>query len=935
MNSINRTYLADPTAPVPKAANRSVVVPPSPGRFWLMPALRLIGAGLFWSWNVLFVLVSLFGLVPLLGRWLWLDLSRGLLPWDMAATLLAMSAIPLLSVATGARWRNRPALLGAMFYGLELPLFFACGARVFLVRQLTLATAMVLLAFCVGVVGYGGHLFLPKATRQKPWTHMYWFAAVVLVHVAFVGAILLTLYTAPFAVEIVKEIVALQWASVFRRPDAMLMSALLGGLVGYTATLFVVMPILAPALWCTAAWQAFGAQRRQSGKLATYGIAVATSLCLIGGFVLANRQPQGAAFAQLSKLPTSDNERLARLDAAGSLKKGLLNAYLAPYRYLAARGEAGFVARTWAERFGGSEEDYAFVQALHDLLAAPFLYDGASLLDKQQTAARLYADFFDVPLQEGERQEVRAALSATYDRDAAEAGVLERDAQRVHLDEQRLSVREAQGFAEVELFEAYVNDTEEEQEVLYHFALPESAVVTGLWLGSSPRREQATAFVVAPRGAAARVYRTEVYRQVDPALLEQVGPRQYRLRAFPVPARLAGEPARPLYLWMRYSVLPSAAGWPLPELLERRNVYWDGDSERVVVRDSTRQEIDNDAWLPAVASATFAPQPMTVDLEGWQVHAEPHRGSTQSAVPRDVAIVVDRSRSMAGHRQALSHELAWLAAHLPADTDVYLSAAKSRGEPPEKVRLGELEPDKIIFYGGEALSEMLGQFLALAPQQPYEGVLVLTDDGGSRLEPKMPEPLRIDAPLWLVHLTQPASGYADVVTDLLMRPTSGIAHSSLEVFARMAAARAGQHLADGYLWRLDPAPNARGTSRDLSAGLSQLGAHQLLRKVLADAGDLDQAHALASRFGMVTPVSSMVVLVNERQRQDLARAEAAANRFQREVDSGEQALSAPGGIIVSGTPEPHEWALVLLAAGSLVWAYRRSRAALGHHAGVS
>lgn len=60
------------------------------------------------------------------------------------------------------------------------------------------------------------------------------------------------------------------------------------------------------------------------------------------------------------------------------------------------------------------------------------------------------------------------------------------------------------------------------------------AVLTGVWLGNSPDPNARFPFQVAPRGAAQAVYRNETRVIRDPALLEQIGPRQYRLRIFPI-----------------------------------------------------------------------------------------------------------------------------------------------------------------------------------------------------------------------------------------------------------------------------------------------------------------------------------------------------------------------------------------------------------------
>ena len=70
-----------------------------------------------------------------------------------------------------------------------------------------------------------------------------------------------------------------------------------------------------------------------------------------------------------------------------------------------------------------------------------------------------------------------------------------------------------------------------EEEVIYEFSLPVDAVVNELRLGPDLEFEG----VIAPRGAAAKVYEAEVEKARDPALLEQIGLGKYRLRVFPIP----------------------------------------------------------------------------------------------------------------------------------------------------------------------------------------------------------------------------------------------------------------------------------------------------------------------------------------------------------------------------------------------------------------
>ena len=69
--------------------------------------------------------------------------------------------------------------------------------------------------------------------------------------------------------------------------------------------------------------------------------------------------------------------------------------------------------------------------------------------------------------------------------------------------------------------------------------------------------------------------------------------------------------------------------------------------------------------------------------------------------------------------------------------------------------------------------------------------------------------------------------------------------------------------------------------------------------------NLDGVHAIAKRTQIVTPYSSMLVLVNDRQRELLRQAEAAADRFDREVEDGQDELTDPSNPLNSvSVPEP-------------------------------
>jgi hypothetical protein len=90
------------------------------------------------------------------------------------------------------------------------------------------------------------------------------------------------------------------------------------------------------------------------------------------------------------------------------------------------------------------------------------------------------------------------------------------------------------------------------------------------------------------------------------------------------------------------------------------------------------------------------------------------------------------------------------------------------------------------------------------------------------------------------------------------------------------------------------------------------------RGALDELDTLDYLHEIAVEQGIVTPYSSMIVLVNERQEELLDELEARGDRFQREYEQvGETAPQNP--FAVTGVPEPEEWLLIAVAAGTLGW----------------
>jgi putative PEP-CTERM system integral membrane protein len=689
-------------------------------------------------------------------------------------------------------------------------------------------------------------------------------------------------------------------------------------------------------------------------------------------FVQANQQPQHKAFALLESPPVSQDAARYLLEEQDTIRVGLLNAYLAPFRYISAVGEVVHVREIYSSVFNMSDRSAADVQGLYEALARPLLYhpvhpidraanrDNVALRQEPQEAAALYQRFFDSTIVEGEREAIVHAVRSTWSLDQAESAWQAVDDREIYLVKQEVTVQEHGDWAQVELFETYQNQTSEPQEVIYYFNLPESAVLTGVWLGNSPDRQLRFAYQVAPRGAAQAVYRNETRIVRDPALLEQIGPRQYRLRVYPVPAmRLTWDADRarstvvegdPLYMWMTFQVMAKEKAWPLPGLAFLRNVYWDRDTVRLLNGELMR--VDGESWLPdeVPAEGPVLPRTHRVDLPGGEsVVAIPAAQLDLPTIPPGLraAVVLDRSRSMADHAGEITTALSNLQGALgpQALIDVFLTSSPYRGEAPLAVPLADLDPGELLYFGGQNAAELLAQFQDLREEIAYDAVLVFTDGSGYELGDSEVDFPRPDAPVWMVHMGGDLPlGYDDVTLEAIQASGGGVVGELEAALARLAVALSAgigsndagasrRDVLDGYLWAVLPTGEAQTFVGEVEteAAFKPFAARRLIladtarrRAELDQPGALDQLHALAVENSVVTPYSSMIVLVTPDQQRILDHLAQGEDRFQREFEElGDTTPATPTPL--TGVPEPHEWLLIGLAIAMLIWYASRER----------
>ena len=923
---------------------------------------KLACHGIFWGWNSLFIMVVYLGFLPFIGIPLIVALATGAVPFPFVVPLVSCLVVPpICSVIGLVKLRKHPQKLMRLFYSVEAPIMALSLLRMFVLRELTPASTLMVVGGPMAIAAVTLELFFGYAAYSKPLARFQMVAhTVVLLAGLYVGGLLM-FYTVPLLWIMLGAFLQFEWVGAIAQqlywswqvhePQGLidfigwlitgglqsLLVLSIFALFGFSATLFVGLPY-ALVVTFSQSWArmryAFG---QQFGRWQAWTTTGAVMLACGGLFWLTSPQPQTQAFALLSQPPESTAARQSLLQKSPQIRRGLLNAYLMQYRYISTWPSANNLKAWYPNVLPVTADQAARLQQWHNAFLSPFLYQG-DRTDPDQ-AATLYAEFFDEPIQKAESEAIKQALQSTVERDSVEASLLNISDRVVALTRQEVTIKPDGDWAEVTLYERYDNATPEDQEIVYQFSLPESAVFTELWLGEAGLAERYR-FVVSPRGAAQQVYqqeleRAQVTRAEDPALLEQVGPRQYRLRVFPIPRRQwLGRPGV-THLWMSYRVAQQDGAWPLPQLTEKRNLYWTSKTERL--RLGQKRQNSDDVWYETAVPAATPASPQTHQATlaaGYTVSATPLAAATALPLTHQrFAVVIDTSRSMGDRPAELAQ--AWQTLGAIADTntlDYYVTSAA--GIAPQK--RAQAPPLKdLSFYGNLTLTQQLDQWNRLRTKSDYDAVFVLTDAGNYELEADAATVPELTGALWLVHLGGAVpTAYADDLQQRLTDSQGGVSNTLAEAIDRFATEQqTGNPVLDGYVWAINPAlqsTSATSASATTAAAFQPVAARQAIRWLsrqqdVTQIETLDQLHAIAKRSEIVTPYSSMLVLVNDRQREALQAAENDLDRFEREVEDGTDTLTNPGDPLNASVSENAAPLAILLVGLVGAWMMRRPR----------
>lgn len=873
---------------------------------------------IFWPWNLLFILLLIYSQVEGHG-WMFeiiKEVAYGLMPLDWGVYCLLFFTIPIIcSILAIVKFHSPAKQLFRLFYGVEVPLMLICLFRLFILRELTGATAQLVVLLTIAMIFFFIEMFIgiEKKSKVLSWIQMITHSCMLLIGVYF--GIILAFYAIPLAANLIIGFFQFEWLEHFFITGFWMFLFLIFFLL--TSTLFIAFPLSLIRLYTAAFKRKFNQFKVEKNPRLAWIMVVSVIAINIALYIFLNtNQPQQQAFLLLANPSTTIEEKQKIIDKKEDIRDGLLNAYLSEYRYLSPLEKNNHIQELYRSSFNLSSNTARLVQNVYNIFMLPFLYDGDTYADKKK-AEELYESFFDAPLQKNEKESIKHAINATWDRDGIEAGLLNIDEQKVLITQQKISTIEHGDWAEIEIYESYQNQTFEQQEIFYYFSLPENAVITGLWLSDNDSIPKKYTYNVSTRGAAQKVYKQQVQLRMDPSLLEQIGPYQYRLRIFPLLPKTKKhneknyreyhiEKAPLLHSWFSYKILVNDNNeWELPQLVEKRNVFWNNETIVLINKEETKHN-ENAPWLPTSIIPIKKPirqSHLSLLNDSILIKVSPFFQRGIGIKEKNMAFIIDQSYSMHEHVEALTKAIE-LANNMHLNKkntlDIYLC-----GHEPKQISFDHFyqqlkqEKNATINYGSTQTVEMLLQFDSLRKGKEYDVLFMLTDEGCYELSHNDTATFKTSSPLFMVHLGgKLPQAYNDHLLHVLQH-NGGNSTTSLEnaldQFSFFCEKKLNPSLLaynNQYIWKKDSTlQNSSDTAFDDIAARVLIN-DEMQKSEEDNVAYYDKIHAIAKRNGIVSPLSSIIVLVTEAQLKALEEAEKENDRFDREVETGKENTTA-------------------------------------------
>lgn len=889
--------------------------------------LNIIQHTLFWSWNSLFFVFIYLGIMPIVGVSLLTGLQMGTVNMDFIAFFAVILVIPVASALFGFIYlRKESARLFELMYCIELPLLALTLFRIFFLRELTIGVGFFLGLFALVSLYFAYRLFRPKKILASTPDIM---GASAFLWCGLWIFLLLFFFMPPMAYSMLKGLGKVL-TELGEESFTILFSSMINfffffiGILFsfYSLTLFILFPIVYVYTsfknWRSAA-QSFMAVAPHK----TFAASFATLAMITLLFVLLTQQDHEAVLQKFKDFSGSTTQKMDFINNERSYRDSLSDIYLAPYRYMGDYSKSNSLQALYKSSFDISEDSTRWLQILFNAVARPFVYRGSSngMTHDQQLAEKYYTEFFDASMQEEERDDIRHAIQATYSREQADAGLININEKKIHLESQDIAFTEQGEWANLEIHDLYYNPSFQQEEVFFHLKLPQGAVINGLWLSDDQTKKFPAR--VAPRGAAQKVYKEVAKRNEDPALAEQVGPQLYRIRVFPIPSNNPRVPKKNvMHMWLSLRLLKqNDKAWELPLLTEKRNLYWDNKTARTL-NGNPAEKID--IWLPEAIPVRSPSTPIhrVQYVEGNSIEMLPSN-SAETSLDCSLAIVIDGSLSMAKNKnEIITAQRKIDSTCIGKEVDYFLWQDGF-----VKIDTNfDKEINNYLFWGVFDSGDLAQKLPFLETEK--KAMIVITDTTFFRENENTLDYSAIKKPVWFYLADHK---YPRSINDNLLKrlyETGGNIEAKMEnllpAVKRVQWAESQQDIADidnRYLWKIKKIGE---NPPEANSSLEPLAAHKLILRAIKDGvstsnEELDRLQRISLQATVLSPYSSMIVLVDDIQRKLLEEAEKENDRFARKVETGKEILTQPKPPFeATAVPEPEEWVLIIAVIAILL-----------------
>lgn len=990
---------------------------------------------LFWGYNAVYLLM-----IMLLGLQLSMFGSgfsfTQMIPWNAALMLYLLLLTPFACMIFAYKKKNIREDAGSLmklFFGVEVPIMGLALMRLMFIREMTPALWLFFFSVVISIIGLLVSLLYSHFKTKLQHTLHFISQEIAMLLVAYI-ALLFLFFLPIIGAAVIKGLLSIDYwyaGELFYRSAGLILFTTLIWLLFFifTVGLFFAVPVAATIIY----WKSFKNLKKYLGekygkkftKIVGYSFGV---FYIFVAFIFSFQSKVDAYVPQLRAIQNASSFEEKQpliselLKDKNGIRTSLANTYLSPYRYV-GDSAINMIEQGYTYEVGTDKTTAIALQQLFNTVASPFIYQGKFQEDVER-AATDYEEIFDAHIQEGEKDLIVKALEGTNTQDDVKAGLLNREKKTVHVAEQKVSVthNDYNRLAHVQFEQTYQNTSDIIQEVYYEFTLPKDAVLTNLLLG--PNLEYQA--VVSPRGAARTTYENQIYRRIDPALLEQVGPQQYRLRVFPIPAPLSffernrrnqnvfvnpTNSDKPQRVLIEYSTFMNKDGVSMPVFTEKRNVYADASTQYTYLLNNKELPQKNelaavpagevscsktisttdipqlDKGLPVDGnfsetrmSLSFLPHILNPLLQGYTCDQDFDINKISGST---FAVLLDASYS-----NTFTDWNSYLKEKLHVETllandnviDVYFfNNQLSQKLTLTKETLAQGLPSPVPFGKTNRLKAII-EAKAQREFGGYAAILMVTDS--STFEEEFSPDPTLDVhgtPIYMIHPDGIIPSYSDDLMHAVIKsggmsvtdPKEAFQHfwlmKSLAIMngklgelqlldvnkdgswilylskdadsavastdiaestpSRMAQASQNDVLLDDRVKIINVLKDAKP---DESKEFQSVAAKKVIEAMMKNIDQMEpvgtnalaQIHQLAQEKSIVTPYSSMIALVEDWQKQQLANAENGEDPFSTQYDIGAEGLGMPSGgnmFRIGSRPEPQEWALIVI--GLLIGAY--------------